>query len=246
MFDTIILLTGLLDDSSLSALLRHYNPQLDVRSVGNLNDLDALSPGLWAHARLLSFVTSVVVPARILDQIGFGAYNFHPGPPHYPGWLPAHFAIYGRATCFGATAHVMIEKVDAGPIVGVGLFSVPKNASVPDLERLAFTEAVNLFWRLAPPLATRGEPLTELPIKWSGRRSTRRQYAAMCDIPLDIAKDDLERRIAAFGAGHFGLSPTIALHGHTFRYVPADGDGERIAADVASADTPSSPFRMAS
>jgi hypothetical protein len=48
----------------------------------------------------------------------------------------------------------------------------------------------------------------------------------MCDIPADIAKDELDRRIAAFGAGHHGLSPTITLHGHRFRYVSADKDAD--------------------
>ena len=28
--------------------------------------------------RLIAFVTPVVVPARILNSLGFGAYNFHP------------------------------------------------------------------------------------------------------------------------------------------------------------------------
>jgi hypothetical protein len=43
----------------------------------------------------------------------------------------------------------------------------------------------------------------------------------MCDIPAAISKDDLDRRIAAFGCGHLGFDPTIILHGHRFRYVGA-------------------------
>jgi hypothetical protein len=61
-----------------------------------------------------------------------------------------------------------------------------------------------------------------LPVRWSGRKTTRRLYASLCDIPVDITKDELDRRLNAFGAGHFGVMPTITLHGHRFRYEGAD------------------------
>ena len=224
MFDTIILLTGPVEEAALAAVLRQHNPQLDIQPAKSLNELEAIDQSVLAHARLVAFVTPVLVPARILGALGFGAYNFHPGPPQYPGWAPSHFAIYDKASYFGATAHAMIEQVDAGPIVGFKVFSIPPNTSVLRLQELAFVELARLFWRLAPVLATQSEPLAELPIKWSGTKSTRRSYAAMCDIPADISKEELERRIAVFGAGHYGISPTITLHGHQFRYVAPEAD----------------------
>jgi methionyl-tRNA formyltransferase len=48
---------------------------------------------------------------RAIARLGFGAFNFHPGPPSYPGWVPSHFALYERSTEFGATVHVMVEQV---------------------------------------------------------------------------------------------------------------------------------------
>jgi methionyl-tRNA formyltransferase len=82
------------------------------------------------------------------------------------------------------------------------------------------------FWRLAPALAlaTQSAPLAELAVKWCGTKSTRRMYAAMCDIPAGISKDELDRRIAVFGAGHYGISPTITLHEHQFRYVAPEAE----------------------
>ena len=35
----------------------------------------------------------------------------------------------------------------------------------------------------------------------------------MCDIPADISKEELERRIAVFGDGHYGIILTVTLHG---------------------------------
>jgi hypothetical protein len=118
----------------------------------------------------------------------------------------------------------MVEEVDAGPIVAVELFPVPPNASPLDLEALAFSQLAYLFWRLAKPLATQAEPIDALSIRWSGRRSTRQKYAAMCEIPFDISKDELERRIKVFGAGHFGIFPTIRLHGRQFRWVESKSE----------------------
>jgi methionyl-tRNA formyltransferase len=162
-------------------------------------------------------VTGVIVPAKVLDQLGYGAYNFHPGPPTYPGWAPAHFALYERAAEFGATAHVMVARIDEGPIVGVEMFSIPPGASVAGLEGMAYARLSYLFWILAKPLATCSESLAQLPLSWSGKKNTRRDYAAICEIPLDIPRDELDRRINVFGGHHFGIAPTIHLHGVEFR-----------------------------
>ncbi|HXX25230.1 MAG TPA: formyltransferase family protein [Pseudolabrys sp.] len=219
MFDTVILLTGPAEQSTLAALLKRHNPQLTVHAARTLADLDAFNGRTLRSARLVAFLSPVIVPKRILDRLGFGAYNFHPGPPDYPGFVPCHFATYDGAIHFGATAHAMVEKVDAGPIVGVELFDIPAGTSVVALERLTFTELARLFWKLSKMLATQAEPLEPLPIGWCGKKTTRRMYEALCDIPLDIARDELERRLRVFGGGHFSIHPTITIDGHRFCYV---------------------------
>ena len=143
---------------------------------------------------------------------------------------------HSKASYFGATAHVMIERVDAGPIVGVKIFDISPNTNVLRLQELAFVELARLFWYLASALATQSEPLAELPIKWSGTKSTRRSYAAMCDIPADISKDELERRIAVFGAGHYGLSLTVTLHGSEFRYTAPEVEHKVDAPSIVPAE----------
>jgi methionyl-tRNA formyltransferase len=219
--DTIILLTGPVEEGPLTAVLRGHHPSLNVCTAKSLEELEAIDRGLLARARLIGFVTPVIVPARILKGLGFGAYNFHPGSPHYPGWVPSHFAIYERAGYFGATAHAMIECVDAGPIVGVELFSVPPKSSVLRLQEMAFTQLAKLFWRLAPELVKHA-PLAELPLRWTGTKSTKAMYAAMCEIPADISPEELGRRIEVFGNGHYGIDLTVKLHGRTFRYAPPE------------------------
>jgi methionyl-tRNA formyltransferase len=224
MFDTIILLAGPAEQVAMPPVLRAHNPQLTVISIGSAGDLATLSSDLLGRARLIAFVTPEIVSASILARLGYGAFNFHPGPPGYPGWAPSHFALYERAAEFGATVHVMVEQVDAGPIIEVAWFPIPAGISVLGLEGLTYAHLAQLFWLMAKSLATDPKPPPTLPIPWGGRKYSRRAYRAICDIPLDIPKDELERRLRVFGGNHFGICPTINLHGIEFRAVtPSTG-----------------------
>jgi methionyl-tRNA formyltransferase len=171
-------------------------------------------------------VTGEIVPASILNRLGYGAINFHPGPPSYPGWAPAHFALYNRESEFGVTAHVMVEQVDAGPIIDAWLFPIPEDISVLGLEGLAYAHLAHLFWRMAELLATDASPPSTRPTEWGPRKYSRRGYRDMCNIPLDIEQEEFERRIKIFGGNYFGVMPTITLHGVEFRAViPTENQG---------------------
>lgn len=219
MFDTIILLAGAAEQVAMPPVLRGYNPELVVISAATAADVAALNSDVLARARLLAFVTPEIVAKSTLARLGYGGFNFHPGPPNYPGWAPSHFALYERASEFGATVHVMIERVDAGPIIDVARFPVPAGISVLGLEGLAYAHLAKLFWGMAKWLATDPVAPPALPIEWGSKRYSRRAYRAICDIPLDIPKDELDRRLTVFGGNHFGMSPTINLHGIEFRAV---------------------------
>jgi methionyl-tRNA formyltransferase len=96
---------------------------------------------------------------------------------------------------------------------------MPADLSVFGLEGLAYAHLAQLFWRRAKSLATDPEPPPTLPIEWGSRKYSRSAYREICDIPLDIPKEELDRRIKVFGGNHFGISPTINLHGIEFRAV---------------------------
>src|ERR1700744_2529377 len=166
MFDTIILLSGEAERRALPFALFGHNPKLTVKPVQTLADLDALDSNMLARARLISFVTPVIVPGDVLHRLGYGAFNFHPGPPSYPGWAPAHFALYNRESQFGVTAHVMVERVDAGPIIDLTLFPIPADISVLGLEGLAYAHLAHLFWRMMGSLATEPSPPPTRPVEW--------------------------------------------------------------------------------
>jgi methionyl-tRNA formyltransferase len=223
MFRSIILLAETALQPLLTAPLKRHNPALAVVPVTTAEELDALSLELLAEARLVAFTTPIIVPQGVLGALGYDAYNFHPGPPHYPGWCPLRFALYEGATVFGATFHRMVAEVDAGPIVDVELFDVPLLASAKKLSKLTSGAVARLYARQAPVLATREKPLPELPTAWGQRKTTRRAFAELCDIPLDIAPEELERRVVAFGTGDGLSAPTVRLHGYHFRLVVDGG-----------------------
>jgi methionyl-tRNA formyltransferase len=240
MFDTVILLTGPIERTVLPAALVGHNPDLTVLPIERASELVALSPEVLQRARLIAFVTPVIVPKNILDQLGYGAFNFHPGPPSYPGWAPAHFALYDQANEFGSTVHFMIERVDAGPIIEVALFPVPPHITVLGLEGLAYANLAYLFWRMAKWMASDPATPPALPIQWASKKYSRKTYRAMCDIPLDISKFELDRRMRVFGGNHFGMSPAIHLHGVEFRAVlqpsaTADAEAKAEAETLAEA-----------
>jgi methionyl-tRNA formyltransferase len=219
MFDTVILLTGPIERAVLPAALVGHNRDLAVLPIERASELAALSEDVLIRSRLVAFVTPVIVPKSILNRLGYGAFNFHPGPPSYPGWAPAHFALYDQATEFGATVHNMAEQVDAGPIIEFASFPIPPHTTVLGLEGLAYAHLAFLFWRMAKWLATDSMPPPALETKWAARKFSRQNYRAMCDIPLDISRSELERRIEIFGGNYFGVSPSIRLHGVEFRAV---------------------------
>jgi methionyl-tRNA formyltransferase len=217
MLDTIILLAGPIERVALPVALRGHNPHLTVLMIDRLEDLTALGSDVLRRSRLIAFVTPVIVPKSILDQLGYGAVNFHPGPPSYPGWAPAHFALYDEADEFGATVHLMVEKVDAGPIIDLALFPIPPDTSVFGLEGMAYARLAFLFWRMARELACDVSLPAALSVEWGNRKYSRSNYRAMCEIPLDISKSEFDRRMRVFGGNYFGVTPTIKIHGIEFR-----------------------------
>jgi methionyl-tRNA formyltransferase len=215
---TIILLIGTAGQQlALTKLLLEHNPALSFRIALTLEELAAIEPEVLRDARLVAFTSGVIVPRPILAALGYGAYNFHPGPPDYPGWAPAHFALYDGARTFGATAHVMTARVDSGPIIGTETFVIPENIGVRELEQIAFVRLAHLFWRLSRSIACEAGPLRTLPIAWSGTKSTRRMYETLCEIPADIEPAELARRIRAFNDDFRAIPLTVTLHGVRFR-----------------------------
>lgn len=212
----IVLLTGAREAPHLTTFLKRQNPSLVVTHVETREDLVCAVYPSRPGTRLIAFCTSTVVPADVLATFDGRSYNFHPGPPTYPGRHPASFAIYEGARRFGVTAHEMLRRVDAGAIVGVEWFDMPETPRLSQVERLSFEAAVRLFMRLGPVLATSLVPLPPVDERWSGWKSRQSDFDTMCALSFDIGAGELERRVRAFADGLQGTLQ-VELHGHRFR-----------------------------
>jgi len=203
----IVLLTGGVEGEYLANVLGQANPDLSVVCVETLEGLrDAcLSSNSVEESdagpkrRLIAYCTDVIVPQEILDRVASPAYNFHPGPPAYPGSSAASFAIYDGARTFGVCAHEMKAKVDSGAIVGIGEFDIPENTRFTDLEILAYKQMLTLFQRLAPDLACSDQPLARIDAEWGQRKTSKADVARMKEITADMDEDEIRLRWRAFG-----------------------------------------------
>ena len=200
MIDSIILQAEKAYSITLLGMLSMEYPKLNIILVNDLSELIPIPFSSLKRSRLISFSSSNIVPAKVLALLGYGAYNFHPGPPSRPGWGAIEKAIYDQDKAFGTTLHFMNEYVDAGPIIAINLFPIPANCNRQTLSDLAFQNLLNLFTQHLKELIESEYELIELPIEWGHKKFTRRDYSAYCIITEDIDQSELELRIRAFQA----------------------------------------------
>ena len=199
----IILLTGDVEGPYLTDILRKHNPEVAVVIAENRDHLSdvCLSPTPDEHfvRRLIAYCTDIIVPKDVLTCVTSPAYNFHPGPPEYPGSSASGFAIYDGARKFGVCAHEMEENVDSGTIVGVERFDIGADIRFVDLDLMAYRQLFQLFSRLAPALACDDMPLPAIDAQWGTRKTTKADVEKMKNITADTSEEEIRLRWRAFG-----------------------------------------------
>lgn len=195
----IILLTGEVEAPHLRELLVRHTDGLNVEPVFDAAGLRAAFAAGVADTRLVAFLTSVIVPEVYLQALPGPAYNFHPGPPEYPGSYVAGFAIYEGAGEFGVTLHEMAAAVDTGPIVEARRFPVDASWKFQDLEAEAFRQVLQMFADYSKHLATDDVPLPSGVEPWTGRPRKKAEAERLKGIEADMSEEEIVRRYRAFG-----------------------------------------------
>lgn len=147
--------------------------------------------------RLIAFSTQVIVPRAVLERLGYNAYNFHPGPPNYPGSKPSAFAVYDGAQEFGVTLHRMDAKVDSGEIIAVDRFQIDDGVAARDVAIEAYGRMARLALNAAPALAQVSRPLRPCGESWDGPKRRMAEYERLRRITPDLPAAEIERRFAA-------------------------------------------------
>lgn len=195
----IVLLSGETEGPVLSAILRSHDPSLTVDLLTSRDALTDATGSDLTSCRLVSFCSPVIVPGEILGRLPGPAYNFHPGPPEYPGRYPSVFALYDNAPRFGITVHEMATKVDAGPIVAAEWFNMPATCDLPGLEEMTFGVLVEKFRSLSFHLAKIERPMIRQPYRWSGRKTKKSDCDDLCRITPGLDAAEVARRKRACG-----------------------------------------------
>ena len=135
-----------------------------------------------------------------MDQIGYGAYNLHPGPLQFPGWAPYSFALYEGVTRFGITLHEMTAEIDNGPIIWSTNFDISEDTVQSELSNIAADECFQFLESVAIQLC-QPELLKRMNVAWMGKKNTQQDFKKMCDISESISLKEFNQRLKAFGLG---------------------------------------------
>jgi len=197
----LILMTQREFEEPLTDVLRGAAPRMALSFAWSLADLEAALAHDPDRSRILSVGSDVILPRRLLAGLASPAYNLHPGPPNYPGLFPSVFALYDSAAEFGVTLHEMAPTVDSGAICKVERFKIDPCWDRLALDTHTLVVLMHVLESMAPQLADVHMPLPTSGDLWSGRRRTRRDFAALCHLPEGFTPEELVRRIRAVGEG---------------------------------------------
>jgi len=216
-FNNIVLMTSHYHAKLITEIFVSENQKINILHFIHPNQLEELPDDFMMSSRLISFGSRHYISPDILDRIGYGAYNLHPGPTNYPGWAPFYYAIYDRATRYGVTFHEMNDKIDAGNIVRMRDFDIPAGSSTQELVNLTEFHMFELLKELAPSLANQADYLDTTDDQWQRLPLKKKDFLAICHIPLDISEEELNRRIFAFGDSDGSIFPYLVADNKKYR-----------------------------
>jgi methionyl-tRNA formyltransferase len=159
---------------------------------------DKLPPEVleWKGDLLISFISSWVLPERLLQNASFAAINFHPGSPEYPGIGCTNFAIYNGEKEYGVTCHHMKATVDTGNIIMVKRFPIKEDDTVFSVTQHCYTMIESSFYEIMDCIL-QGNPLPSSAEQWKRKPYTRKQLDELCYIDPGMSEEEMEKRIKA-------------------------------------------------
>ncbi len=180
---------------------------------------DKLPPDIlnWKGELMISFISSWIYPASLLESVSLAAINFHPGSPEYPGTGCTNFAVYNGEKEYGITCHHMKAAVDSGNIIQVMRFPVKEEDTVYSITQHCYHLIEESFYEIIEKVLA-GQPLPVTNETWKRKPFTRKQLDDLCHIRPDMSVEEVERRIKATTYKTPWAFTKIA--GHTFKLQP--------------------------
>lgn len=163
---------------------------------------------------LISFLNEHILPAQFLTRTNV---NFHPGPPQYPGRGGASYALFEGATTYGATAHIMAQRVDAGAIILASEFPIDPDDCCETLFAKAERSALDLLVHVLATYCGTGKLPPPNCMRWGRRPSARKHFDEW--LILDPAdRETFDRKVVAAQHSRFA-GPYVFVNGLKFGLV---------------------------
>ena len=194
---TLVILSSEKTGAILIDMASQFLDRTSLELVTTAAALEQASSNAGPKAVLLSHSSSVIVTSAILERFSGNAINIHSASPDFPGRDPHHFAIYHKATRYGATLHKMEAKVDAGDILSVDLFDVLPE----DTPETLLSKADQASLRLARAFLEGLSKTEMLPgscgAHWGKCKTSRKDFIELCRLTPEMSAGEVSRRIQA-------------------------------------------------
>ena len=167
------------------------------------------------------FRSHYILKKKILNNVNYGAINFHPGPPEYRGIGCVNYALYDNSKNYGATAHLIDEKIDHGKIINTKMFKVKKNDTVESLLQKTYNLQVKQAIQIIRSLSDDPRNLQKMvkkykEKKWSKKIKKRNFLNKFYEISKNVSRVELKKKIRATVTKKF--KPYVMIHGVKFTY----------------------------
>ena len=170
---------------------------------------------------IFAFRSHHILKKKLIKKAKYAAINFHPGPPEYRGIGCVNYALYEKSRNYGATAHLIDEKIDHGRIIDVKIFKIREADSVESLlnrtYKIQVKQAIQIISSLSRDPGNLKKMLKKNKEKrWSKKIKKRIFLNKFYKINKNISRVDLKRKIRATATKKF--KPYLTLHGMKFAY----------------------------
>ncbi len=162
------------DAEFIAGQLSPHAPDTSYVHVVSLNEIEKLAYRDDLSLRLIAFCSGLIIPEKVIKALNYDCFNFHPGPPERPGYMPAPFALHEKADNYGVTFHFMLPKVDEGAIIDVTRFKIQWCQNQEEIETSAYKSLLLLVNKWSRELADLNFHFIPCGENWSGKKTTKR------------------------------------------------------------------------
>ena len=166
---------------------------------------------------LISFLNRLYISSNIRRKIKINSFNFHPGPPEYPGYGCYNFALLDKVNSYGSTIHIINNKFDNGEIVNIKKFKISyKKINLDKLIAMTHKNIIKQAKKFINDIL-RGKLRVNNSYKWKKKAYTKKKFELAREIKLNDSKKRILKKIKAFTYKDYE-SVYINLKGFKFEF----------------------------